>query len=116
MTAQPSLFDPPPRLSHRRTDPVTSKRAARQLPVRERQAEVLAALRWLAVASDPAAIRDRLAQSGMHRERGEVASRLAELLELGLVRKVGVKQGPRGRAVTTWALTAEGDRIARETA
>lgn len=110
---QPTLFDVPvDPLPVRSSDPATSRRAARDLPIRERQREVLVALRWLAVASDAADIRDCLEAAGMRRERGEVASRLSELRRMGLVREVGVKQGPRGRAVTTWALTDDGRRSA----
>lgn len=112
-----TLFDlPVDPLPVRSSDPATSRRAARDLPIRERQREVLVALRWLAVASDPAQIRDRLVASGMVRERNEVASRLSELERLGLVRRVGVRQGPRGRAVGTWSLTDAGLRVAREVA
>lgn len=121
---QDSLFDLPlSPLPVRSTDPETSKAAAKQLDVRERQAEVLVAMRLLVTSCTPTDIQRVLRERGMHRERNEVASRLAELGNpdkwadgMARVRKVGVKDGPRGRKVATWALTDAGQRKAREVA
>ncbi len=118
MSAPPSLFDlPAAPLPVRASDPETSKRAARDLPLRPRQHEVVIALRHMVVSADAAAIRGwLLAELGLHRERNEVASRLAELerMDPPLVRKGGCKEGPRGRPVALWSLTHEGREAARE--
>lgn len=118
MNAQPSLFDAPATAGRsRKSDPVTSVIAGKMLPVRERQGEVLIALRHMVgLGADAAEIKGWLAaEFGLDRERNEVASRLAELerMEPPLVRKVGVKQGRRGRPVATWSLTHAGREVLR---
>lgn len=118
MSAVPSLFDMPAApLPVRSSDPATSRRAARDLPLRPRQQECIIALRHIVVSVDAAAIKGwLLAELGLHRERNEVASRLAEMerMDPPLVRKGGVKAGPRGRPVALWSLTHDGREAARE--
>lgn len=111
------LFDSPPApLPARSADPETSRYSAKVLPLRARQREVVIALRHLIVSADAADIKACLsAELGLDRERSEVASRLSELerMEPPLVRKIGVKQGRRGRPVATYVLTAAGREAAR---
>ena len=98
MSGQASLFDAPlDALPARRSDPATSKAAARALPLRARQAEVV---------EDE--IRGVLRERGFDRERGEVASRLSELEHRGFVRKVGVRKNHKNKSVATWVLTEAG--------
>lgn len=117
---EPTLFDhDEPAQSVRANDPETSKAAIRQLNVRERQAEVLRAMRHRLVSSTPEEIRSTLAAWGFRQERNEVASRLAEMgdperFDAPLVRKVGVRKNHRNRPVATWMLTAAGKTRARE--
>ena len=109
MSGQASLFDAPlDALPARRSDPATSKAAARELPLRARQAEVVEALRWLAVSSTADEIRGVLRERGFDRDRGEVASRLSELEHRGFVRKVGVRKNHKNKSVATWVLTEAG--------
>lgn len=114
---QASLFDAPATAGRsRKSDPVTSVIAGKMLPVRERQGEVLIALRHMGISADAAEVKGWLAaEFGLDRERNEVASRLAELerMEPPLVRKCGVKQGRRGRPVAMWALTHDGREVLR---
>lgn len=98
----------------RRSDPATSWEAARRLPIRVRQAEVLLALREMGVSACAAQIKGWLLAKGLLRERNEVASRLSELHRAGLVRKDSVKKGARGRPVQTWTLTHEGRVMAHQ--
>lgn len=111
------LFDyAPAPLPVRSSDPETSQYAAAVLPLRARQKEVLCALRHMIVSVDAADVKAWLtAELGLDRERGEVASRLSELerMDPPLVRKVGVKQGRRGRPCATWGLTPAGREAAR---
>lgn len=119
MGEAPTLFDlPPAPLPARASDPETSKVAARQLDVRQRQAEVLRALRHLVVASTAEQIQERLFAFGLRREKAEIRSRLAELKDPRrftepMVRKVGVREAATGRPTTTWALTAAGTAYAK---
>lgn len=107
MTGQLGLFDAPPSgARHRRTDPATSKAAARDLPLRARQAEVVEALRWLGVTATADDVRGVLCGYGLARERNEVASRLSELERLGVCRKVGVRRNAKNKSVATWALVS----------
>lgn len=121
MSAQESLFDTPIEgpLPVRSSDPETSRAAVLQLNVRERQAEVLRAMRHRIVSSTPEEIRSTLSAWGFRQERNEVASRLSEMastkhFDPPLVRKVGVKRNHRNRPVGTWILTAAGKARARE--
>lgn len=88
----------------RSTDPATSRAAARDLPLRARQSEVVEALRWLGVSATADEVRQVLREHGFDRERNECASRLSELERLGRVRKIGVKKNHRGKNVATWRL------------
>ena len=109
------LFDMPAGpLPVRSSDPATSRRAARDLKLRQRQLECLTALRVLIVSStaDDIAAVLATANSETAQTRSEVASRLPELERAGMVRRIGVKQGRRGRAVQTWVLTADGRKAA----
>lgn len=112
---QQSIFDAPPApLPVRSTDPETSKRAARDLPIRARQHEVAVALRHMIVSASACDIAAFLVAEGFDRQTNEVASRLSEMAAMDppLVKRVGVKDGKRGRQVGTWVLTAEGRRAA----
>lgn len=96
----PTLFDwDEPVLPVRRTDPPTSRAAARSVDVQKREAEVLAVLRVLVVAT-AGDIADELRQ-----QANCVARRLTTLELKGKVRRGGVKTGPSGRACTAWRLT-----------
>ncbi len=92
--------------SVRRTDPPTSAKALRELPLRPRQQEVVDALRHLVVTSTADDVKRVLAERGLHRERNEVASRLSELAGMipQRVRKVGVRRNHRNKSVATWRL------------
>ncbi len=90
--------------SVRATDPETSRKALRELPLAPRQDEVIQALRGLVVTSTADDVKRYLAERGLLRERNEVSSRLNELAKLGRVRKVGVRRNHRGRTVSTWKL------------
>lgn len=100
-----TLFDfLEPALPVRSSDPATSRAAARELPLRARQQEVVDALRLLCTSATADEVKHALAGYGMARERNEVASRLSELERLGRVRKIGVKKNHRGKNVATWRL------------
>ncbi len=113
---QQSIFDAPPApLPVRSTDPETSQRAARDLPIRARQREVLLAMRHMIVSRSAADIAAMLVSEGFSQQYpNEVSSRLNELRKMDppLVEKVGVKMGGRKAQVQTWALTADGRRAA----
>lgn len=103
---QAGLFDAPVSAApSRASDPVTSRIAGRELPLRARQSEVVEALRWLGVSATADEVRTVLREHGFDRERGEVASRLSELERLEVVRKVGVRKNHKNRSVATWVLS-----------
>lgn len=110
----PSLFDYQATAGRsRRTDPATSRSAARSINLKERKREVLAAMRRLEAPSTARQIQQDMHRHDVSRERGAVASRLSQLEHDGMVRKVGVcqiptEQGGTGRAECTWALTDAG--------
>lgn len=102
---QASLFDAPVTAApSRRSDPATSRVAGKELPLRPRQAEVIEALRHIAVSATADDVKKCLSEHGLIRERNECASRLSELERLGRVRKVGVKRNHRNKSVATWRL------------
>ena len=86
-------------------DPQTSRDAAESVDTAGREQEVRDALRWLVCGSDTHDIQQVLAARGMVRDRNNIARRLTSLERKGVVRRVGVKVGPHGRALTMWALT-----------
>ena len=107
---EPTLFDAPAMHgASRKTDPQTSKDAARTVHMKERKREVIEALtrlRWPATARQ---VQQDMAAHGIHRERGAVASRLSQLEHDHLVAKVGVRNVPTsaggtGRDEATWSL------------
>lgn len=105
MSGQLGLFDAPATAArHRRSDPATSRAAARDLPLRARQQEVVDALRLLSRSATADEVRLCLRDYGFDRERNEVASRLSELERLGVARKVGVRKNHRNKSVATWRL------------
>jgi hypothetical protein len=113
MSQFPSLFDAPADpLPVRSTDPETSRAAAQALPLSNRRAEVLIALRHMIVSASACDIAAFLVAEGFDRQANEVASRLNELHKAGLVQRVGVKDGRRGKRVGTWVLTAAGRKAA----
>lgn len=118
---EPTLFEMPATAAVRHSDPETSKVAYLQLKVRDRQAQVLTAMRRRVVPSTAEEIRSQLASTGIRQERNEVASRLAELADgerwpdrVPLVRRVGVRKNHRQRPVGTWVLTGRGREVAQE--
>ena len=105
MSAAPTLFDALPTAGlARRTDPQTSVVAAKELPLRARQQEVVEALRWIGVSATADDVKRCLREHGMDRERNECASRLSELERLGVARKIGVRKNAKGKNVATWGL------------
>lgn len=106
----PTLFDYPVTAGRsRRRDPATSRIAAKSVDAATRKGEVVSAMRLIVTACTASEIHHRLYRdrlSGM--DIGSVRSRLNQLLEDGLVRKVGVKVVPKpegtGRPEQTWAL------------
>lgn len=105
MTAQLGLFDTPVTAArHRHNDPATSRAAARELPLRARQQEVVDALRFLVGSATADEVRTVLREYGFDRERNEVSSRLSELERLGITRKVGVRRNHKNKSVATWRL------------
>lgn len=112
-----TLFDHvEPALPVRASDPATSRVAARALKVRVRQRECLEALRWIGVSATADEVKRCLAEHTMERERGECASRLKELLDLGLVVRVGVKPNAKNRPVGTWTLSEAGRAYLKDSA
>ena len=85
-------------------DPQTSRDAAVSVDTAGREQEVRDALRWLVCGSDTHDIQQVLAARGMHRDRNCISRRLTSLERKGVVRRVGVKVGPHGRALTMWSL------------
>lgn len=90
----------------RATDPPTSHAAARTVDVVGREDEIVQALRWLICASDTADIQRVLRDHGMDRDRNNIARRITSLCRKGVVRSVGTKVGPHGRATTLYMLTS----------
>ena len=86
-------------------DPQTSRDAAVTVDTAGREDEVRQALRWLVCGSDTYDIQQVLAAHGMPRDRNCISRRLTSMERKGLVRRVGVKVGPHGRALTMWVLT-----------
>lgn len=105
---QVSLLDAPVTAGlSRSTDPATSRAAAKSVNLKERKREVLSAMpRGRSVTASQ--IQARLAGRGIVRESGSIRSRLNQLREDGLVRKVGVRVVPKptgtGRPETTWSV------------
>ena len=104
-----TLFDfIEPALPVRSTDPATSRVAAKSVNMRERKREVLDAMSRLAGSVTASQIQADLAAHRIVREGGSIRSRLNQLREDGLVRKVGVRVVPKpvgtGRPETTWSL------------
>lgn len=108
MTATLFDWDEAP-LPVRTSDPATSRAAARSVDMGARKAEVVNALRLLAVSSTAHEIHEVCRRYGSRMDIGSVRSRLSQLESAGLVRKVGVKVVPKpagsGRHETTWTLT-----------
>jgi Fe2+ or Zn2+ uptake regulation protein len=106
---QTTLFEPPARLSVRRSDPLTSHIAARSVDLTARQQEVLDSLRLVSVAATASELVPVLRRYGSRMDIGSVRSRLNELGKAGKVRKVGQKAVPKpmgtGRPEFTWMLT-----------
>lgn len=73
-------------------------------PLSPSQQEVLEALRWLVTSSDTTDIQRVLGEHNIRRERSNIAKRLCELEEVGLVVRVGRNFGRRGNP-TTWRRT-----------
>lgn len=70
-------------------------------PLGHAQAAVHEALRWLIVAGDTTDLQKALGEHGMPMERSNIARRLCELEEMGLVERVGHNYSRRGNP-TTW--------------
>lgn len=90
----------------RATDPATSHQAAATVDLPARELEVVDALRWLVCASDTADIQRVLLAHDLIRDRNNIARRLTTLTRKGVVRAVGTKVGPHGRATTLYMLTS----------
>lgn len=101
---QLDLFTIPADPMARAKDPATSKAAARTVDTNARETECVEALRRLVCASDCHDIQRVLAEYGIQRDRNCIARRLTSLERKGLVRRSGVKQGPRGAHTTLWRL------------
>lgn len=101
---QLSLLDLPSDPTYRTTDPETSRVAGLTVDVNAREAEVLEAMRYAAVAADTHDLRQVLLAYGLDRDNNCVARRLTSLERKGLVRRVGVKSGKFGRPTTLWRL------------
>lgn len=113
MTAQPSLFEMRPEpLPVRRTDPATSRAAARRLPLRKRKRQVMEAISFLVYGAPGSFTADEVLDlvriQEPRWERGWVASRLSQLAEDGLVERCGVAEGRMGADVSTFLLTDAG--------
>ena len=107
--ARLDLDAPATRGASRHSDPQTSKDAARSIRMKERKREVVEAMTRLRFPSTARQIQQDMAQHGIQRERGSVASRLSQLEHDHLVAKVGIRNVPTsaggtGRDEATWSL------------
>ena len=108
MTATLFDWDEAP-LPVRRSDPATSRAAARSVDMGARKQEVISAMRLLSRSATAAEIHAVVREDGSLMDIGSTRSRLSQLEAAGLVRKVGVKVVPKpvgsGRQEATWVLT-----------
>jgi hypothetical protein len=109
VTDAPTLFDAPPtRGASRKSDPATSRDAAKTVRLKDRKREVIESMTRLGGTVTASQIQHDLAAHGLIRESGSIRSRLSQLRENGLVQPVGVRRVPKplgtGCDETTWRL------------
>ena len=104
MSTQPTLWDAPRTGGVRRTDPLTSHRAAQSINPDLLEGMVLKALEGGPANCDELCERLRM-------EWNTVSPRLAPLRRNGFIEACGSKLGAKGRNQRLWKLTEKGQRV-----